>query len=989
MPNTPFLLQVAKFYADTENLKDYCFVFPNRRSGRFFEKYLETSVAKVTVMPTTITITDFLSDITGEVTANPIESLFILYKAYCSLLPEGDEYEFDKFIYWGNIILNDFNDIDMSQVDAMDIFTNLKDSREIATDYLTDDLKELLSKYFNMEFGKPINKDTETTDDAPFWKCIASPQGEGNDVKKNFFKLWQILYKLYDKFNDEMKARGLSYKGKIYRDTVEKLKSTAADALPYQRYVFIGFNVLCNCDQDIFRSLNNKGIADFFWDDQSKFFEEENNIGTKFIREYKKQFPTRDDFNPEPVEDYPQNINVIGVPSNIGQVKYALNLVDQLIDNGTIAKPDNAIDTAIVLPDEGLLLPLINSVSDKVGKLNITMGYQLRDSDIVSLMRLVAKMHKQASEKVIEGKQCWCFYREDVKDILSHPIIKSIAMGDALTILEKIDKGNIYYVPEDEFKDTKFKNLFIAASDQNKTDIEGYIDNLIAFSSLLTDDTKDKENLSLQDAFVEQYIDVLYQIKDAIDRYDIAVHNTSVFYLIDRLTSSFSIPFQGEPLEGMQIMGMLETRGLDFDNIIILSTNERVLPRKHFSSSFISDFLRYGFNMSTLEDQESMATYYFYRLIGRASNVYLIYDSSTQTISSGEPSRFISQLDKVYGCNIHYTQVNTQIHPTQDIAIKVPKDERINVYKKESGEDKKELSASSINKYINCPLRFYLHYIEGLNDENDKTDFMDSATFGTIIHDTLQELYSSAPKNKVTKDVLNGFKKKTDSLIKQNINKIYLHLKDDELNTKLKGETAILFDTIKQFVVNALDYDLNLLKNEGDYLKISECEKSHTVRLKINDITVNFSYKPDRIDQLNGNGPLRIIDYKTGKDETAFKEMKDLFTNNSKDNRRHAILQLLLYCNAYHQENPEMNEIQPVIYKLKEIEDTGVFYNGSKENLVINFNDGGTDVNKNFLDTMATTFNEMFSLESKYEQTKFVETQCKYCKFTDFCRRKS
>jgi hypothetical protein len=190
-------------------------------------------------------------------------------------------------------------------------------------------------------------------------------------------------------------------------------------------------------------------------------------------------------------------------------------------------------------------------------------------------------------------------------------------------------------------------------------------------------------------------------------------------------------------------------------------------------------------------------------------------------------------------------------------------------------------------------------------------------------------------------------------------------------------------------VVNALDYDLNLLKNEGDYLEILECEKSHTVRLKINDITVNFSYKPDRIDQLNGNGPLRIIDYKTGKDETAFKEMKDLFENNSNDNRRHAILQLLLYCNAYHQEDPKMNEIQPVIYKLKEIEDTGVFYNGSKENLVINFNNGGTDVNKNFLDTMATTFNEMFSLESKYEQTKFVETQCKYCKFTDFCRRKS
>lgn len=993
-----FLRQIAQYFHGKPDLHNYRFVLPNHRSCKFFERELDIAHNGVYLSPEVMTITDFVVDMTKSVPVNPVEALFILYKCYTAI--EGNEdYPFDKFIYWGNVVLNDFDDVDMYLVDAKAIFTNIEETHAIQTT-LDDDVREVMKHYFDL-------KDEENTGE-DFWVNYSLNEDKPGEVKKKYLALWQSLYQLYNSYHEALRERKFNSMGGIFREAVDVVKER--DFESSEKYVFIGFNMLSTSELAIFKRLQKAGRAMFFWDVASPAFNEEktSNTGARYVKLFSNLFPEPNDFTYEKIEGYP-SIEVVGVPSNVGQAKYCYHLLNKL-EKDKCLDPDNAINTAIVLPDKGLLIPLLNSLPSSIEKKNVTMGYPLSSSDIASLMRVVAKMHHQARRDALTE---WGYFRNDVKVVLSHPLIKNFFGRKALDIVRDIDQNDLFTVPQSKFEGSELELLFTGVDDVNDTEsVTQFLKRFAEFCQILLDamkeqtekekletaesaengkddEKKDEIKMTLQEAFLHQYIEVINLLIKALDYYKVPPCEATVFFLLDRMLATYSIPFEGEPLQGLQVMGMLETRCLDFDNIIILSANDRTLPGKMRSNSFISDFMRANYKMLTAVGEESMGSYYFYRLISRAKKLIMVYDTCDQAVGSSEISRYIPQLEMVYERDINKTMFSLSSSTNEPLTIKMPKTgkalETLNKFREGGGD--KFLSASTIKEYISCPLSFYFNKIERLRVSDADADFMDAGTFGGIVHDVLQHLYYPDIQGsrrtgtyKVTKDdIINFENNKLEKVVNDLVDKEYV--KGRGSNSPMAGEASIVSVAIMQFAKAALLYDKKLLDETGNrFFEVQECEISHDIALEYGDVKFNFRYIADRIDKLE-DGTLRLVDYKTGKDETKFSDASELFSYEHPKIR--AILQLILYCNAYALEKQYDGPIMPVVYTLRDMDNTGVFYNGTQLK-------DYREVNDSFKNYMDEKIKDLFD-----EKVPFVPTAnpdhstypCVYCKYKDFCRK--
>ena len=1014
--NNSFLRQVATYFATRPGLENQCFVLPNHRSCKFLEREFDQVKDGPYITPQVMTIADFMTMSAERVVVPTVDALFILYECYTSI-PGNEDYPFDKFVYWGNVVLSDFNDVDMYMVNPKELFANVREVREIVSNYIDDDLRELVRHYFglSMEGG--------TAQDDEFWINNYNLV-EGDDpgqVKAEYMRLWQSLSQLYEAYNARLDAEGYCSLGRIYRLAADAVKDHDPIATT-GKFVFVGFNTLSTCEMAIFKRLSNRGKALFFWDNAAKAFNEEykQNKGGRYINFLAREFPMPHDFYLEPIGDFPE-IEVVGLPSNVGQAKYAFTIVDKLIADEHIKNVNNAINTAVVMPDESLFVPLLNSVSSAIGaNINVTMGYPLHNSDIASLMRVVVKMHRQARRV---GDDKWVYYRDDVKTVLSHPIIKTIAGIDALRITGEIDRGNLFAVPPELMEGTLMAPLFMTPASENDVEqVLAFLQSLTDFAeSVLAhyrpstaaaeaqgddggkndndgkndDDGKNDKPKTIQEAFVGQYIDLLNRLTAAIKKYNLPPCEATLFMLIDRLASVCSVPLEGELLHGLQLMGMLETRCLDFENLIIVSANEQALPPRERGSSFISDYMRAYYNMPTAMHRETSWSYHFYRLIGRAQRLYMLYDTSDKSMGSGEVTRFVNQLRYVYKCKkIKETRLGVDLPPSSGLEIKVSKGgegyDRLSRFRYDYGFElkKKRLSATSINEYINCGLMFYFDYIEELKVDNGDEDFMNAGTFGSIVHDTLQQLYypdeGDEPRTgeyKVTCAMIKEFKKnRLDKVLTRKINELYLRSKD--LDAALTGEASIVSVALKDYVLQAINYDIELLNDiDANFFTVLECERKHTITLTYGGVAFNFSYTADRIDRLN-DGTMRMVDYKTGSDETKFNDIADLFVT-TREKRCKAILQLMLYCKAYAVEHDYDGPIMPVIYSLKDMKKAGVIH--GKEQLK-----DYREINDDFEERMGMIIKQLFDKREPFTQTAVIipkVTPCRYCKFVDFCRR--
>ena len=850
---TPFLKQVADHYYNAGKIEEKCFVFPNRRSMVWFRKHLCSAVKDVPLLaPQMLTINDFFSRVSGVPASDRVRLLLELYDSYKALNPKAES--LDEFIFWGDVILADFNDVDKYLVDPKQLFANVADFKALQDtfEYLTDTQREAIKgflSHFNDQSGK-LTVDLGTDDP---------------DVKGRFLQIWNILYPLYVNYNKSLADKGMAYEGMVYRSLAERLKSMSVEDVFQDifhegtTFVFVGLNALNECEKTLLSKLRDAGRAEFCWDWSGDIIKDPQNRSSFFMADNVLEFPQAARWDPEGVEC--PEINVISVASSAGQAKRLPDILRQ-----RTGAPE---ECAVVLPDEGLLKSVLNSIPEEIHDINVTMGLPMNGSLFYTMMADISAIQMHA----VKRKDTWLFYHKQVWDLFSSEIFRKAADEKTMEIVAKVKENARYYIPKDELTGTLLMDVIfrpvimdpkMASTVQIASFAQYQKDVIEVIAPAIADDT----SLALELEYAKEYykcINVLFEIRPE-------VLPMTYLRLLGQLLSSVSVPFRGEPLKGLQIMGPLETRALDFKDLVIMSANEGVFPRRSVSSSFIPPELRKGFGMPTYEYQDAVWAYYFYRMISRAEKVWMLVDSRTEGLKSGEESRYIKQLEYHFGVQLKRSVVKFGSMKTASLPDIVKTEEDVARIKDTV------LSATTLQNYLACPAKFYYGTVKGLEAEEEVAESLDYGMFGTVYHDTMRALYTSEEamdpefvfNDREPRGGLNGEALKT---VSQSYIEGWLSRKEDikakvkalimmQLNTiEVSGRNLVVADVIVRYIIKTLQRDLELLKKEGrDSFEILGRE----IRVAGEFCGQRFKGFIDRLDSFKDE-QARVVDYKTGK----------------------------------------------------------------------------------------------------------------------------
>ena len=820
----PFLRQVARHYhSGAGDITRLCFVFPNRRALRLFEHYLGQEIAASgsgpVVAPRMYTINDFFYQATGERPAGRIELLLELYKCYKALNPAAEP--LDDFIFWGDTLLGDFDDVDKYLVAPEHLFANVSDIKNLQDDfsYLTDTQREAVRR---------------------FVRHFATPGA----VKDSFLGIWRILLPLYQSFRDALRAKGLSYEGMVYRELAESLQDGGvADLLrkrfPWSdRFVFVGLNALNECERTLLRRIHRAQLCEFCWDYKSEQIRNKANKSSLFLRDFTIEFPPAFETDPDGLPE--PEFNVLSVPGGISQARQLPEILSRCTSHP-------GIETAVVLPDEQMLVPVLNSVPEHVSALNVTMGYPIGSSQMWALLGDLAALQMHIRFK--DGAAL--FYHRQVWAVASNSIVRSVLSPEAASTLETCRKGRKFYIPREELNgDAVLDVLFRPVVATTGPDAEQVRQICLWLQEVLT--TVAPLLRGVPDMQLElDFAKVCHEALEQMLRYELPLVPASFFRLLSQTVGAATVPFEGEPLAGMQIMGPLELRALDFENLVILSFNEGMFPRRSVSSSFIPPELRKGFGLPTYEYQDAVWAYYFYRAIQRARRVWMVYDSRTEGLRGGEPSRYLNQLEMHFGVKVNHYEALTPLGRGTD---------QDSIPKTQAHLDTlhcSTLSASSIRNYIECPVKFFYSKVEKLKAENDITESLDARTLGNVVHATMEALL---PEGSVLDAAAIERIRKDKAAIRSLVERFIC----EELKTfEVAGRNIIFSEIICSYVDAILKADAAAIP-AGAKLHILGVEKY--VEAQIGGFA--FMGYIDRLDSY-GPGSLRVVDYKTGKVEPA------------------------------------------------------------------------------------------------------------------------
>ncbi|MDR2955976.1 MAG: PD-(D/E)XK nuclease family protein [Prevotella sp.] len=958
----PFLYNVAQVYYKTygQDISKFTFVFPNRRAGVFFQYYLSQIVGKPIFSPEILTISDLFERLSPYKKADRIEMLFLLYDIYKCISASTET--FDEFLYWGEMLLNDFDDVDKYLVDAKQLFSNIHDLKEIDAgfSYLSESQIEAIHR---------------------FWINFL-PVGE-NNKKKEFLEMWEVLFELYTTLKDRLLKQNLAYEGMIFREVVERLKKDINHPLPFEKIIFIGLNGHSISEESLLKYLHKRKIADFYWDYSSPLVRDKQNKASFFIDKNKVQFPSQHSLLSEELSlDKPQ-LEVIGIPSSVGQTKYVNSILKSLLEEKQIISSDKAMNTALILPDENLLLPALYSIPEEIDKINVTMGYSLNNSSVAGLMEHIFDLQ----HNIRQSENYSGFYYKPVLSILNHRYITSIAGEESKSLRETILQYNKVIVSANELSNHPLLKLIFNPIN-SWSDIPNYLRKILATLKVSLQTSSEEENdvnirlMDIESEFIIEYYKTINKMEDAFKNPIPDMSVDTYLKLLRKLIAGVSVPFRGEPLSGLQIMGVLETRALDFDNLIILSMNEGIFPLKRAASSFIPYNLRKGFELPAYEHQDSIFAYHFYRMINRAKRIYILYDTRTEGLQTGEVSRYFSQIRHLYSdhFNISEKLATYKVSSSESLDISVTKTPQIMEKLREflSGGEKR-LSASSINTYLDCSLQFYFSVVENMAEEDEVSESIEASTFGTIFHAVMEWLYEPLIGKLITADLLHMISK-DEKLLTATIERSFAenYFKSDN-KKKLTGQNYLTGEVLRKYVKQVLSTDAKLTP----FIYISSEKRIRTDYLLPSGITVSLKGIIDRVDEVKGH--TRIIDYKTGKGILSFKKMPDLFDKGIKD-RPKAIMQVFMYSHLYLMENPD-KILEPGIYYLRNLFGKNfnpdiVLKQGRDEQPVTDFS-----IYKNeFKEHFDQCLEEIFNPEIPFNQTPTGEA-CKWCIFKNICKK--
>lgn len=960
----PFLYQVATLFYQQYGAEIHrlAFVFPNRRAGLFFQKYLSEISERPLFSPSILTINDLFMQLSGKHPADKIQMLFRLYELYKQR--SGSSESFDEFIYWGEMLLNDFDDIDKYMVDARMLFRNVSDLKSLDDDF----------NYLSPEQVQAIRS---------FWSSFY-PKGDSPN-QQHFLELWEILYDLYAGLRTSLAKDGCGYDGMIFREVVEQLEKEPMSNFPFDQVVFVGLNALSVSEERLLLALQKKGVADFYWDYVGPWVTDPDNKASFFLERNLRLFPSRMQLPvTEPVQ---AEIRVMGVPSAIGQAKQVYPILQALADEQQLTD-ESALRTAIVLPDEHLLVPVLNAIPEAIQHINVTMGYPLAGTPVAALMEYILTLQKNI--RYIDRVPV--FYFRDVLPILNHQYVMAAAPEEVSQLVKDMTAGNRIYVHAADLNRHELLSILFTPV-QNTEELSDYLIHVLeALNACLRNNRPnpdDEEMISnstqttadIEQEFIFHYFATVNRMKEVMREAKIEMRLDTYFRLLKRMTDLITIPFEGEPLSGLQVMGVLETRALDFDRLIILSMNEGIFPLKKAANSFIPYNLRRGFGLPTYEHQDSVWAYHFYRLIRRAKQVTLLYDTRTTGLQTGEVSRFVHQLRYHYQYPLIDELVVYDVASSAVPPISVQKTAEVEKLLSDflfGGP--RALSASAINTYLDCPLKFYFSVLEQIQEEDEITETVERDVFGSILHKVMEDLYAPFKGKLVTADLLKLLRK-DQPLLTGTIARAFAELFfKSPVVRPLEGENFLTGEMIRKYAEKILEQDVRF--TPFHYI---ESEKKVRATITLSDKrVVQLKGFIDRVDSLDR--VLRIVDYKTGSGKLEFESVEGLFDKEAKD-RPKAVMQVFLYAWMY-QQLPEYTgmPIQPAIYYLRTLFQRSFDpvveqkKGRGKADKVNSFQDFASD----FEDKLRQCLDEIFDLDIPFTQTETGKA-CAYCSFRGLC----
>lgn len=1000
-----FLERVACCLLDrTSDHRNTTLIFPNKRSTLFMRRYLKRNARGPVFMPRLVTIGSFMSRFTPEAQqVNGMEALFTLYDAYVMVENEANQtpMAFDRFRYWGELMLSDFDDIDRRLVNAEKLLGNLSDLKEIRTDYLTEDQRQLAIELWGYD---PV------ADFEGFWRHYARHDGE--DVVFDGFKsLSLLMYPVYQRFHQLLAEQGLVTAGRIARNCVERIADAleSDDSMP-QHIAMIGFDILDTSRRKMFDELQKSGRCEFFWDipdvltrDTAPSIRNRALPLSRYISSLVKQFPMPADFGLPPLSPAP-GVEIISVPSNTLQTKVAGNILDALHRAGDI-DTSRADDTVVVMPDSALLVPMLHSLPPSLFKINVTMGMPVRNTPFATLLSSIITMRMLS--RLEDGETV--FPTENLSRILTHPSVNVIDPQGAAQLRRYIAQRSQYMTPYSEIVNyaPKLGFIFDTSGDENSSETaRRYLDSLFVGMTTLI-----KENISAKaDVTASHELKTLNALKTAVDTIfallqkhrevtpDLDTGTATYFRLVERLINKEVLNLSGSPLRGVQIMGALETRSLDFTNVVMLSMNEKTFPPRRFVRSLIPAALRNAYGMTSVEEHELEYSWLFANIVSRSRRVYLLYNAAADEFGAGGMSRYLYHVRHIYS-GLKARLVDVLPHSATTASVPIVVDKTNDAIRKQlarymPGGDL-NLSASALKNYLRCPLKFYLTNVEQISEAREIQPSIDVAMQGTIAHAALEALFKTyvvglhggvvdstldIPKNEISAEVARQF----DS-------KYYFDRYHGNVDL-MPGEARLLV----RLLTDKIDKILRLERDRGPFnffgaevTPAFDGNHSKAFDWKISDkLTVRFTYSIDRIDRLS-DGKLRFIDYKTGSDKLSVGKVDDLFHRGGQKKSNDAIFQLLTYAHAY---NDFTGDNRPV-----RIEITKVFDPKNSVGPKLKIKDAE---DKHYiplethLDESVEAFRPMLNelVEEIFDETKpFVQAtdidSCSYCQFLNVCHR--
>jgi hypothetical protein len=945
---TPFLKELAeRMIREHPRLDELTFIFPNRRAALYFENYLARGLQRPQWAPSLYSIEQFFKQHSDLKEPDKLTLVFRLYQVYTSVLKNNES--FDKFYFWGEMLLRDFDEIDKYMVNAPQLFKDLSKIKELdeTFDYLTDEQKAFLQEFWSHFSEKP------------------------SVTKEEFLVMWKKLPKVYTEFTKTLRKESLGYEGMIHRDVAESFTKKIPARLKDAKLVFAGFNALTKAEEVVLSALVANG-AQIIWDTDKYYVDNDLQEAGQFMRQYRKHpkfaqtFPTE---LPSHFLDSPKKISMTAVPQRIGQAKLAGLEIDGILEK--LPKNDLPVElskTVIVLPDESMLLPIMHSLPEQLEDINVTMGFPLRETPLFNLLDQVVEMQIKKRTK--------SFNHREVNAILGHAYFLALAEQEAQERVVQIVRNNRVYVAIEDLLGTDpiFSVVFKPVESADATTY------LLEIVEHLGSRFSDKKSFDREYAYrFHQHISRLHSIFSASEK---APDWRGFQKLFRQVMMMQKIPFTGEPLRGLQIMGVLETRNLDFDNVIILSLNEGQLPSPPRQGSYVPHSIRRAYSLPTYEHQDAIYAYLFYRLLQRASNVSFYYSTEPDVIGNGEMSRYLQQVLLESNLPIEKRVLHNPIHVHAVKAIILGKTpavmEQLEKYVRTDGERLYFLTPSSLNDYIECSLRFYLKQVAGLKEAEEVEEEVDARVFGNILHDVVYWLYDELRKvnnNIVQPEDLQITDTRIDGLIDRAFREFY-HMEPAE-QVVYEGKRVVVKEVVRTFLRKILERDTEYAPFEIRMLEDNFNEKIVLTSGK----QVRIGGKIDRADAKNGT--VRVIDYKTGKDDLGFESLESLFDGEGRHNK--AAFQTMLYSYVYFLHNGTAERIKPGLLNRNNLFGSdfkfGLRMGKSREPL----EDVGMLLPE-FGQRLHEVVEEIFNPAVPFKQTSNLKS-CMYCSYKALCRR--